>query len=89
MGLNAQNDHILERLKAAQEAVAELIRHGLTVTEIRIEGTQPRISLLNAPGRRCRLQTHGLVTRIRQDAAGHRIHETSVALNGCEIHWRH
>ena len=85
---NAQNNHILNKLRAVQNTVSQLVEAGLTITAVAVEGTTPQISLMHAPGKRCRLQFTNVCSRTRSGENGIRVSETTVRMNGCDVRWR-
>lgn len=83
--MNAQNEHIMQKLAEAQQAVSELIAAGMTVTHINIEGARPRINVQTPR------HNHDLpvsVKVIKPKPMGGRQCEMAACVGGCEIHWR-
>lgn len=87
--INRQNQHMLERLNAAQRAVRQLIDLGVTVTHIDIESSMPSIWIQREPiGRLAnQLRVSDARTTIRPSPGGGRESVTSIAVNGCRITW--
>ncbi|SIS88300.1 hypothetical protein [Neptunomonas antarctica] len=82
--LNKQNAHILSKLQETQTAVANLVKAGMTVTHISIEGCMPRINLQHAP-RNTAMQVCWKAIRPRK--TGGRECEMAAIVNGCEVRW--
>lgn len=82
--MNAQNDHIMQKLADTQAAASALIEEGLTVTHIEIEGAHPRINLLLGPRKTEVLPVSWKA--IRPTANGREV-EMAACVNGCEVRW--
>lgn len=82
--MNAQNDHIMQKLADTQAAANALIAQGLTVTHIEIQGANPRIDLLRGPKKEGDLPVSWKA--IRPKASGREI-EMAACVNGCEVRW--
>ena len=87
--VNRQNQHMLERLNAAQRAVRQLIDLGMTVTHIDIESSMPNIQIQRAPTGKAaqKIRINDARTITRSNSMGVRESVTTFAMNGCRITW--
>jgi hypothetical protein len=82
--LSKQNMHIATSFQKANDAVVQLMKKGITVASINIEGSQPVIELL--PSGHCKKLT-SFVSVIKY--RGQQRHEVSRAIvNGCIVEWQ-
>ncbi len=81
---NEQNKHIALRYEECNDVLLALIKQGVTVESVSINGPQPIIKLLSKP-RRTKLASS--VVSIRGAGGGRRTELHSAFVGNCRIEW--
>ncbi len=81
---SAQNTHVLGNLKAATNAVKQLINDGYTVLDINLNRAKPVIQI-QLCGQTAKLE--GVYHRRGSDRLGYYRTLASVKYDGCQIEW--